>query len=184
MTLRVRACYQATSFIEDLEVDAAAELLDEVSDHKKLPGATKSKGEHLTSGILESYAVGLFVTWQDISLPEDGLLGVRNLEIGLGTQAVAREGDKNEQLPAIDRCRPVPLTIAPDAVKRTAGHWILREPRPESVTRRGPVRPGNRACVRCHTFTSTPGNEQTQEKDQEMSNRRTAIPHLQASVLS
>ena len=73
------------SLVEDLQVDAAAELLDEVREKDKVSASTKKNGQDLTLRAFVPYAVGLAISWPDLSLPDNRLLAVSYLEIGLGT---------------------------------------------------------------------------------------------------
>jgi hypothetical protein len=153
------------SLVEDLQVDAAAELLDEVREKEKVSVSTKANGQDLTRRAFMPDAVGLTISWPDLSLPDNRLLGVSYLEIGLGTETFAGEGDQNEQAPAVGRNRPFPLSIAPEAMKFTAGQRVLKDPGLEGFTGRGPLRVDCRVCIRCDLFTSASGNGEPQEEE-------------------
>jgi hypothetical protein len=81
------------SLVEDLQVDAAAELLDEVREKEQVPASTKANRQDITRRACMPYAVGLAISWPDLSLPDNGLLAIPYLEIGLGTETFASEGD-------------------------------------------------------------------------------------------
>jgi hypothetical protein len=151
--------------VENLQVDAAAEFLDEVGEKENVSASTKVNGQVPTRRAFVPYAVSLVLSPPDLSLPDNRPLGISYLEIGLGTETFAGAGDQNEQAPTVRRNRPVPLSIAPEAVKFTAGQRVLKEPGLEGFTGRAPVRAESRVRIRRDLFTSAPGKGDPEEEE-------------------
>jgi len=164
MASGVRAHHQVASSVEDLQVDAAVELLDEVREKQQIPGSAKANRQDLTRRAFMSYAVGLAISRPDLSLPDNRPLSVSYFEIGFGTETFAGEGDQNEQGPAVCRNRPFPVTIAPEAVKFAASQRVLKETGLEGFAGRGPVRVDCRVRIRCDLPTSASGKCEPQEE--------------------
>jgi len=164
MASRVRAHHQTASLVKDLQIDAAAEFLDEVRKKEQISASTKVNGQNLTHRTFVTYAEGLTISRPDLSLPENRLPGVSYFEIGLGTKTFASDGDQDEQAPAVRRNRPLPLSIAPEAVEFTARQRVLKDAGLEGFAGRGFARINCRVCIRRALFTPASNDREPEEE--------------------